>query len=299
MRYNTPNTPIDTMRDFVTRGGIPVTMTLLIISVALFLAMFFTSGAVAPFVMSYIAFLPVNAFHAPWTICTYPIVSQDPVGLLIGGFFMWLAGGSLERSWGSARYATFFFALSAITALSLLLGVFLAGRMDAPTFLMGRGLPVLFGFNLPLSGMIVAFCMLNAEQTIMFYFFPIRAIYVAWIVFLLTYFLGGMGPILNLFACGGIFAAFLYVKFGRSWGDIGSYSAPRRTFRGPDLRMDTRPQRPTFRTTLDGSPRRRGAMDIAGRVKDWQERRRLERLWKNSGLPDSEPDWRDDEKRRR
>lgn len=299
MRYGTPNTPMDTLKDFVTRGGIPVTIGLIAVSVSLFLAMFFTNGAVDPFVMAYVAFLPGNAFHAPWTIFTYPVVSVGFMNLLIGGFFFWLAGGSLERSWGSARYAVFFFALSAISALSLLLGTFLFERSNAPAYLMGGGLPLLFGFQLPLSGMIVAFCMLNPNLTLMFYFFPVRALYVAWIVALLTYFSAGMGPLLNLFACGGIIAAFLYVKFGRSWGDIGSYSAPRRTMRGPDLRMDTRPARPTFRTTLDGSPQKRGPLDVAGRLKDWRERRRLEKLWKNSGLSDSEPDWRDDEKRRR
>ncbi len=132
MRYGTPNTPMDTIRDFVTRGGIPVTIALLAVSVSLFLAMFFTNGAVDPFVMSYVAFLPANAFHAPWTIFTYPVVSVGFLSLLIGGFFFWLAGGSLERSWGSARYAVFFFALSAISALSLLLGTYLFERSNAP-----------------------------------------------------------------------------------------------------------------------------------------------------------------------
>ena len=303
MRYNTPNTPLDQLRDFVSRGGFPVTITLLIVSVALFLVSFFTSGAVNGFLLADVAFSPINIFHAPWTIFTYPVVSAGFLNLLIGGFFFWLAGGSLERSWGSARYAIFFFALTAISALSLLLGVYLAGHVSLPEFLLGNGIAPLLGFSLPLSGMIVAFCMLNPELTLMFYFFPIRAIYVAWIVALLTYFSAGMGPLLSLFACGGIIAAFLYVKFGRSWGSIGSYSAPRPSFRGPDLRgpdlrMDTRPVRPTFRTTLDGSPRQRSLFDLAGRWKDRQERRRLEKLWKNSGLPGSEPEWRDDEKRR-
>lgn len=299
MRYNTPNTPLDSLRDFVSRGGFPVTVTLLIISVALFLVSFFTSGAANGFLSAYVAFSPQNIFHAPWTIFTYPVVSGGFLNLLIGGFFFWVAGGSLERSWGSARYAVFFFALTAISALSLLLGVYFASHVSLPNFLMGNGNSRMFGFSLPLGGMIVAFCMLNPEMTLMFYFFPVRAIHVAWIITLLTYFTAGMGPLLSLFACGGILAAFLYVKFGRSWGDIGSYSAPRRNFRGPDLRMDTRPARPAFRTTLDGSPQQRSPFDLAGRWKDRQERRRLEKLWKNSGLPDSESEWRDDEKRRR
>ncbi len=294
MRYNTPTTPLDNLKDFMTRGGIPVTMTLLVCSVALFLGSFFTSQGLDRFIVSYVAFLPYNILHAPWTIFTYPIVAGGFFNLLVGGFFFWLAGGSLERGWGSQRYAIFFFSLTAITALSLLLGYSLAGR---------EAIPPMFGFSLPLSGMIVAFCMLNPNLTLNFYFVPIKAIYVAWIVALLSYFMAGMGPLLNLFACGGILAAFLYVKFGRSWGDISSYSAPRRAPRGPDLRMDMRPSKPagrqSFRTTRDGSPLRPKPFDIAGRIRDWRDRRKLEKLWRNSGLSDSEPEWRDDEKRRR
>ena len=303
MRYGTPTTPIDTIRDFMTRGGIPVTMTLLVCSVALSLGSFFTSQGLDRFIWSYVAFSPFNIIHAPWTIFTYPIVAGGFFNLLIGSFFFWLAGGSLERGWGSQRYAIFFFSLTAISALSLLLGYSLAARAALPAYLLGNGLPPMFGFTLPLSGMIVAFCMLNPNLTLNFYFVPVKAIHVAWIVALLSYFMAGMGPILNLFACGGIIAAFLYVRFGRSWGDVGSYSAPRRVPRGPDLRMDTRASkpavRPSFRTTLDGSPRQRKPLDFVGRIRDWRDRRKLEKLWRNSGLSDSEPEWRDDEKRRR
>ena len=303
MRYNTPSTPLDNLKDLMTRGGIPVTMTLLACSVALFLGSFFTSHGLDRFILSYVAFSPYNILHAPWTVFTYPIAADGFFNLLIGGFFFWLAGGSLERGWGSQRYAIFFFSLTAITALSLLLGYTLAGRIAMPNFLQGNGVPPMFGFTLPLSGMIVAFCMLNPNLTLNFYFVPVKAIHVAWIIAFLSYFMAGMGPVLSLFACGGIFASFLYVKFGRSWGDISSYSAPRRAPRGPDLRMDTRPSKPagtqSFRTTRDGSPLRPKPFDIAGRIRDWRDRRKLEKLWRNSGLSDSEPEWRDDEKRRR
>ncbi len=287
MRYNTPNTPMDTLRDFVTRGGIPVTMTLLILSVASFFSAFFSPNIAAPFLDQHVLFPARNLMLEPWTFLTYPLFEPSVISMLLGGVFLWLSGGSLERSWGSARYAIFFAAVTAISALSLLLGGFLFHQRP----------PTLSGFFLPLSALIVAFCMLNAEQTIRLYFFPVRAKYVAIIVTVMT--LLSFGPIFGVFACGGILAAFLYVKFGRSWGNIGYDTAPRRNFRGPDLRMDTRPARPTFRTTLDGSPQQRSPLDFAGRWKDWQERRRLEKLWQNSGLPGSEPEWRDDEKRRR
>jgi len=281
---------MDTIRDFVTRGGIPVTMTLLIISVVTFFSAFFSPHLAAPLLIASLHFPPGSLLREPWTVLTYPLYEPDVINMVLGGVFLWLSGGSLERSWGSARYAVFFAAVTAIPALSVLLGGHLFPNAT---------LPNLHGFFLPLSGLIVAFCMLNPEQMLRFYFLPIKAKYVAIIVTVLT--LLSYGAIFGVFACGGILAAFLYVKFGRSWGDIGSYSLPRRSFSGPDLRMDDRdrPARPTFRTTLDGSPQQRSPLDLAGRLKDWQERRRLEKLWKNSGLPGSEPEWRDDDKRRR
>lgn len=294
MRYNTPNTPLDSLRDFVRRGGVPVTLTLVGVNVFTFLATFFAPALVGPFLQTEMVFGGSNFFHAPWTLLTYALVSLPPFSLwfVINLVFFWLSGGSLERSWGSQRYALFFFALTLASSLSLLLGSLL---LHSPFPLM------LSGVFLPWTGLIVAFCMLNPEQQITVYFFPVRAKYLAIGVTLWTYLTYGsmMGPVLGLFALGGILAAYLYVRFARPWADVGYYNAPRRNFRGPDLRMDSRSARPTFRTTLDGSPQQRSPLDFAGRWKDWQDRRRLEKLWKNSGLPGSEPEWRDDEKRRR
>ena len=294
MRYNTPNNPMDNLRGIITRGGIPVTMTLLGINILTFLAAFFSQETVRPILESELAFNLANFFHAPWTLLTYPLISMPPFSLwlVVTWVFFWLSGGSLERSWGSQRYALFFFFVTLFCSLSLLAGGLLLRQDIMP----------LNDIFLPLTGLIVAFCMLNPEQEIVVYFFPVRAKYVAVGVTLWTYLTYGsiMGPKLALFALGGILAAYLYVRFARPWADIGSYSAPRRTSRGPDLRMDSRPAaRPTFRTTLDGSPRQRKPFDIAGRLRDWRDRRKLEKLWRNSGLSDSEPGWRDDEKRRR
>jgi membrane associated rhomboid family serine protease len=293
MRYNSPNSPIDNLRDFAMRGGAPVTMALLAANIITFLGAFFSPYTVGAFLKNEMVFDLTNFFHAPWTLVTFPLVSTPPFTLMlvVTWVFFWLCGSSLERSWSSQRFAVFFFALTLFTSLSFLLGGLLLRRDILP----------LNDLFLPLTGLIVAFCLLNMEQQITVYFFPVRAKYVALGVTLLTYFSYGslLGPVLGLFSLGGILAAVLYVKFGRSWADIGSYSAPRRNMRGPDLRMDSRPARPAFRTTLDGSPTKRGFFDAAGRWKDWQERRRLEKLWKNSGFSGSESEWRDDEKRRK
>lgn len=275
------------------RGGAPVTLALLGVNIAAFLAAFFFRPIVMPFLETKMAFNLSNVFHAPWTLLTYPLISVPPFSfwLVLNWVFFWLAGSSLERSWGSTRYCLFFFGVTLFSSLSLLMGG-LALRKDI--------LP-LNDLFLPLTGLIVAFCMLNKEQQITVYFFPVRAKYVAVGVTLWTYFNYGtlLGPVLGLYALGGIFSAVMYVRFGRSWANPSSYSAQQFSRRGPDLRMDSKPARPAFRTTLDGSPAQRRFFDFAGRWKDWQERRRLEKLWKNSGFSSSETEWRDDEKRRK
>lgn len=278
---------MDGLRHFVTRGGIPVTMTLVIVNVVLFFAAFFSPNIAAPLLEHFLAFQSPGWLSVPWTVISYPLFSAGFFPLIFGCLFFWFAGGSLERSWGSGRFAGFMAAVTVITALSFALGGVLFHSLT----------PLLAGLSLPLDAAIVAFCMLNPEESFRYFFFTLKAKYIALIVTVWTLF--SYGPIFGVFACGGILAAFLYVKYGRAWGTIDSYRTPTRASRGPDLRMDGRPARPAFRTTLDGSPAQRNAFDLAGRWKDWQERRRLEKLWKNSGFSSSETEWRDDEKRRK
>ncbi len=99
-------------------------------------------------------------FLAPWTALTYPLVSLDPIGLLFSCWWLWWAGGSLERSWGSQRFGIFFFANAAITAVGLYLGALLfhVGSLN------------LVGLWMPLAGVTIAYAMTNPEQQIMFYF---------------------------------------------------------------------------------------------------------------------------------
>ncbi|MGI4792064.1 MAG: DUF1751 domain-containing protein, partial [Janthinobacterium lividum] len=180
MRYNSPNSPMDSLRDFVQRGGAPVTMTLLGINIVTFLAAFFSPSLVYPFLRSEMVFDLTNFFHAPWTLVTYPLVSAPPFALMltVTWVFFWLSGSSLERSWGSPRYAIFFFAVTLFSSLSLLLGGLLLHQDILP----------LNDLFLPLTGLIVAFCMLNMEQKITVYFFPVKAKYLAIGVTLWTYF---------------------------------------------------------------------------------------------------------------
>lgn len=293
MRYNSPNSPIDNFQRMLSRGGAPVTMALLLVNAATFL-LAFMFPSVMQFFFSWLMFQTPMAFLKPWTLLTYPLVYLDATAqgffnFLFGGFTIWSLGGSLERSWGSRKYAVFFFAMGAISALCLLLGSIVLQTPDG-----------LFGFFLPLACCIIAFCMIQPEQSVQVFLFPVRAKYFAVIVTLFTWIYVGQGghALLGLFALGGLLASLLYVRYARFYS-LPRANNPSRAARGPDLRMDSRPARPAFRTTLDGSPAQRSTFDIAGRWKDWQERRRLEKLWKNSGFSSSETEWRDDEKRRK
>ncbi len=279
---------MDNFQRLLFRGGAPVTMALLLVNAATFL-LAFMFPAVMQFFFSWMMFQTPGAFLKPWTLLTYPLVYLDAsaqgfFNFLFGGFTLWSLGGSLERSWGSQKYAVFFFVMGLISALCLLLGSLILQTPDG-----------LFGFFLPLACCIIAFCMIQPEQSVQVFLFPVRAKYFAVIVTLFTWiYVGQEGrALLGLFALGGLLASYMYVRYSRF------YSLPGRASRGPDLRMDNHSARPSFRTTLDGSPAQRNTFDFTGRWKDWQERRRLEKLWKNSGFSSSETEWRDDEKRRK
>ena len=282
---------MDNFQRLLFRGGIPVTTALLLINAATFLLTFMFQQSLGLFLYQWLSFDTQSIFVKPWTLVTYPLVYLDTsvqgfFNFLFGGFTLWSLGGSLERSWGSQKYALFFFVMGLISALCLLLGSLVLRQPDG-----------LFGFFLPLACCIVAYCMIQPEQIVQVVIFPMQAKYFAIIITLLTWVYVGQGghAVLGLFALGGLLSALLYVRYARSWSGTSAFGGSR----APDLRMDSRPARPAFRTTLDGSPARRGFFDFAGRWKDWQERRRLEKLWKNSGFSGSETEWRDDEKRRK
>jgi membrane associated rhomboid family serine protease len=211
MRYNNPHTPANQLRQYFLQGGIPVTITLLALNVLTFLASFFSPVVATPLLLKYLAFNAPLALHLPWTFFTYPVVTVGfSLWMLVNWVFFWLSGGSLERSWGSTRYGIFFFALTAISAASLWIGGLI---VRVPVMM-------LTDLFLPLTGLIVAFCMLNPTQTMVLYFFPIQARWLALLVTGLVFFQYGslfQNWMMGVFACGGILAAYLYMQFGRSW----------------------------------------------------------------------------------
>lgn len=142
----------------------------------------------------------------PWTVVTYPLLgTMDLLSLLFSGYWLWMAGGSLERSWGSVRFATFFFLMSAISAIGLFVGTLITG---IPTDAAGLWLPI--------AGVTVAFGMMNPEQQILFFFvIPLKLKYLALVdavLVLVTY--GQIHLLIGLCALLGCAYAYWYATSG-------------------------------------------------------------------------------------
>jgi membrane associated rhomboid family serine protease len=142
----------------------------------------------------------------PWTLVTYPLIgAMDILGLLFAAYWLWIAGGSLERSWGSQRFAIFFFAMSAISALGLLVGSFVTHAHVSA-----------MGLWLPLAGITISFAMQNPEQQILFFFvLPMKLKYLALLdaaIVLVSY--GQINLLLGVFALLGCAVSYWYVRAG-------------------------------------------------------------------------------------
>lgn len=189
----------DKARYWLASGGIPVTKSLIVVNVlTLLLVTLFHLDSL----WRLLVFDSSSVFAQPWTMFTYPLVGLEILSLLFAGYWLWVAGGSLERTWGSNTYAVFFFVISAITAVGLYLGGLLTHSAVG-----------LVGLWMPLAALTVAFAMLNPEQRILFFFvIPLKLKYLALLDVVLVFIsYGRVNLLLGVFALAGCAAAYLYV----------------------------------------------------------------------------------------
>jgi membrane associated rhomboid family serine protease len=258
MSYGAPD-PFREIRGSIVRAGAPVSIAILGINIILFLADFFLRGSVSAWVDCQLA----NGAALPiWGLLTYPLLTPDFISLLFAVLWLWMLGGSLERSWGAGRFIAFFIGISLINALSVLAGTRLLHDAGA-----------LAGLWLPLTALTCAWAAINPREPMVFYFvLRIEARWMALIMVGIVYFeYFRYNPALGLFALVAPALAWFYVRGNWSIGR----SVPRR---GPDLRVVGGGPR-----TLDGSPSRFGPLKW---LRERQERKRLEKLWKDSGFSD-------------
>lgn len=184
---------------------IPVTK-LVIISNALSLIFFSLCHPGRMLVVKRLMYTSPGVMESPWTVFTYPLIYTGCISICFCFtlFWMWIAGGSLERSWGSKRFVLFFFMMSAISAL----GLFLGGLITNETTL-------LTGLYLPLAGVTMAFAMLDPERAMLYGFvIPMKLKYLAVLDMLIV--LVGFGrqdPILGVSALLGCAFSYWYVTY--------------------------------------------------------------------------------------
>ena len=205
----------------------------------------------------------------PWTMVTYPLAETSIISLLFGGYFFYMVGGMLERSWGSRNFLALMLAFTAISSVALMIPAYLFGVPVA-----------LDGLWMPLSTLVVAWAALDPEQEIYIWgILPVKLKYLAIADVLIIFFSFTMqyqvlGPLVAVFALAGPAAAWFYVrKMPRL--NLG-FRAPQQERRSrPDLRV------------VEGRDRERvnGFNPLRAR----QEREEIERLRKLLGDGPDEP----------
>ena len=114
-----------------------------------------------------VVFLPNLFWHGwVWQPLTYTFLNPDPIGLLFALLGLWLLGASLERSWGTRRFVTFYLVTGAVGALATgLIGLFVPTVRNH----------AYFGNWASLEGLIAAFAVLMPNAQILLYFVPVQA----------------------------------------------------------------------------------------------------------------------------
>jgi membrane associated rhomboid family serine protease len=250
-RYSSNPSPLDAWL----RTGAPLTVAIIAIN---FLTMALTAFRVP--VAEYFALVIPQALVRPWTLLTYPFVSTDVIGMIFYGLALFFIGGSLERSWGSRFYALYFLAMTIITALGLTLGAFLLRA------------PVAVSNWMPIAALLLAWCLLNPNEEVRFYFFiPIKARFLALIEVVIIFFTyTQFHPLMGFFALSGCAASFAWVYY-RPWSEMGHYTT-RRQPRSRVVRPGDRPKDDRF-TLKDLNP--------LERIARYRRRKQFERLMKD------------------
>ncbi|MEN6357921.1 MAG: rhomboid family intramembrane serine protease [Armatimonadota bacterium] len=194
-------TTSDKIRYWLFEDRIPLTKLIIIANAATFIAITLFKLGIFTYLLG---FNSAIALKMPWTFVTYPLVAVggDIISLLFGAYWLWVAGGSLERSWDTGRYALYFFLMCAITACGLWIGYVLLNIQIS-----------LIGLWLPLAGVTIAWAMMNPEQQILFFFIiPMKLKYLALldvVLVLISY--GQVNLLLGLFALLGCAFSYWYI----------------------------------------------------------------------------------------
>ncbi|MCO5296081.1 MAG: rhomboid family intramembrane serine protease [Fimbriimonadaceae bacterium] len=241
----------------MSRHGAPVTVALLAVLVASFLAAWLGGG------MQWLAYTTAEGMGRPWTLFTYPFYStgagQGFLLFVILCLWLWGIGGDLERRLGATRYLLIWFGATVVGALAVSLAA----------AIMSLQMVVLAGTLIPLGAVTVAWGVTNPSAMIQLMFvLPITGKWLAWLTYGIVVF--GVGsdthaPAAGLFAAIPLVLAHFYV-LGRLPGI--SFQGSRT---GPAQRIRNAPKQDE--SYFD---------DVKRREKERAERERLRKLFEGS-----------------
>lgn len=199
-------------------GSCPVTWAVIVANAVTFVLAFVGAGGL----WTPLIFHTAGVAAAPWSILTYPLIGAGGIlWVLLGGYMLWLFGGSLERAWGAADYIRFLLLAAVTTAVGLWIGTALLGVNAS-----------LAGLALPLAAATVAWAAINPSERLLLYFaLPIEARWLAIGVAVLVFF--SFRFPLGLFALAGCGSAWWYVRDGRSRLTVGRRPVRFRRARAP------------------------------------------------------------------
>lgn len=165
------------MRRFLFQEFIPVTKATVVLSA--FVSLFhYLLLLVNLNLGNWVALVSPNLGTAPWTLITYPLFNPDLLSLILEALWLWFVGGSLERSWGSKKYAVFL--LTAAGATGLLMAA-------TEQFLVNGAVVPISGLLLPLVAVTWAWSVLYpGQEMLLFGIIPIQARWTAWITAVLA-----------------------------------------------------------------------------------------------------------------
>ena len=147
----------------VVRGRTPATVVLLGIMAITYVAQFLTQDVLT----AYLAYIPQLTAQEPWRLVTSAFVHGGLMHILFNGYSLWVMGNLLERTLGTTRFLTVFFAAvitGNLAVLALGSASFVVGAsggifgLFAALFVINRGfggnnvsLVVIIGINLALG----------------------------------------------------------------------------------------------------------------------------------------------------
>jgi Uncharacterized membrane protein (homolog of Drosophila rhomboid) len=249
-------------------GGTPFTFGVMAAYVLVFLGNLISGQALTPWIAFRTTHFPVSF----WTLFTWPLAGVgDPISLIFALGWLYLFGGSMERAWGTRPFASFFVLTNVLTAIAVWLASFALGPA------------VVAGLWVAAAPAVVAWSIVNAREVVSFFFLPIPGPIWGLIGAVMAFFYvstSAVNPLMGLFGVVGCAAAYWYARFGR-FQYRGYRSEPGRGRFGSSEGDFATAQR--FRN-LDREPGR--GFSLARWWKDRQERKRLEEIFRRSGLDD-------------